>query len=456
MQHWPRAVVVPRRTTLLTLVSAVGLQVLSPPPKALAQERLALVVTDPAGDTTVLHMVRTVREWRCATGIDRTLFINANTATHAVSTTLPLWVRNVRLEVPFAAIRRIRTGGSIPPGASPLHGPAWMAREYTLELAGGLTLSGYVETRDLLLRGERGGLNAPVEVGAERIREVLITEEPTEVRSQGQGPFTVAVVDAADSAEIQDATLFYQRRNPNGCPIGDFQTTAIEMVLNKPPGRVRAITLEDVQEVTFVPPADCASCGREIRLTLVGGAVVQGRLSDPQDITGVVRLGSNIVEAHIPLASVAPLRILLRPYVFLRSLKGTWSVTFAVDQTMTGRDRRVAAPTSGTITLGDTVTVLRVATTYKGLSARLAVDFTRLLGRRLPCLASPDTGVVVEARGDTITVDLTPSGYQCGFSLTGRLDNDTLSGTWIASGRVPQAVGHFVMVRAPAPSGLPR
>lgn len=143
------------------------------------------------------------------------------------------------------------------------------------------------------------------------------------------------------------------------------------------------------------------------------------------------------------------------------SLAGVWEATFTLDSQLVSRHddpvlrwRRApdTARALGTIEIESSDAA--VDTTQgepRRLKARMAVNFSGMLGRPMSCYQPGRREIEVERGGQGLGVALafTPDVADCGFGGVARWLGDTLRGVWSETSFVgPSAVGRFQLVRS--------
>jgi hypothetical protein len=149
-----------------------------------------------------------------------------------------------------------------------------------------------------------------------------------------------------------------------------------------------------------------------------------------------------------------------RPQVV--SLVGTWDVEYTLDSAGTEAPPSAVRRVRGRLMFGDvgidSAFQGRVPASGATAFGRFAVDFTPLFGSPLSrdvaaIAAGPvDSTLVSEAAGtvaraDSVHIDLVPRVSLGGISMTGRIQGDSVSGTWIQRAANGGALGHFRMSR---------
>ena len=132
------------------------------------------------------------------------------------------------------------------------------------------------------------------------------------------------------------------------------------------------------------------------------------------------------------------------------SLTGTWDIEYTLDTA----NAQAAAPTvrrvRGRLMFGDAGT--------DSTHGRFDVDFTPLFGgslnRDVTAVAGGrvDSTAVTEIAGtlagsDSVQIDLVPRIAAAGISMSGRIQGDSASGTWIRRAACCGEIGHFRMTR---------
>jgi len=131
------------------------------------------------------------------------------------------------------------------------------------------------------------------------------------------------------------------------------------------------------------------------------------------------------------------------------SLVGTWEIEYTLDSAGAQTPPPTVGRVRGRLMFGDAPS--------SGMAAlgRFAIDFAPMFGRPLgrdsASAASPaDSSMVSEvsgtfAAGDSVHIELVPRILRGGLSMSGRIQGDSASGTWIQ--RCCGAQGHFRMTR---------
>jgi hypothetical protein len=155
----------------------------------------------------------------------------------------------------------------------------------------------------------------------------------------------------------------------------------------------------------------------------------------------------------VALGSTSPI---VRPQVV--SLVGTWDVEYTLDSADTPASAPAVRRVRGRLMFGDvgidSAFQGRVPANGATAFGRFAVDFTPLFGGSLSrdVTGSVDSTPVSEAAGmiagtDSVHIDLVPRVSLGGISMTGRIQGDSASGTWIKRAANGGTLGHFRMSR---------
>lgn len=168
--------------------------------------------------------------------------------------------------------------------------------------------------------------------------------------------------------------------------------------------------------------------------------------------TPTVALGNTTPAAPVASGNPAPIA---RPQPV--SLVGTWDVEYTLDSANTQAPSPAVRRVRGRLMFGD----VGADSTGQGsvpANGRFLVDFTPLFGgslsRDVSAVASGpvDSTTVHEVAGtlagaDSVRIDLVPRMTAAGISMSGRIEGDSVSGTWIRRAACCGEFGHFRMTR---------
>jgi hypothetical protein len=134
----------------------------------------------------------------------------------------------------------------------------------------------------------------------------------------------------------------------------------------------------------------------------------------------------------------------------MRTLVGSWDAEFHYDSVRRagGVVERWRSANHGVARGRVVITKPAQPAGSNRLLSDVRVSFEPAFGRPMSCFTPGRGTVAVEARGTMVTIRFTPGAADCGFSGEGRLEMDSLVGTWSETSLGgPVATGVFRMRR---------
>jgi hypothetical protein len=128
-----------------------------------------------------------------------------------------------------------------------------------------------------------------------------------------------------------------------------------------------------------------------------------------------------------------------RPQDPRASILGIWAVSLRVDARRYPSSRPLHKSATGRVTFADSIGA-------DSLRGQADIDFTPIGGA--PCFWRPDSPYLVQFRGDSVHILLTPYASDCGLAFEAQIHADSLIGRWVEPSVVGNAAeGRLVMTR---------